>query len=251
MRNIFYLIIAILCSQSSFSQINDCSECNTKAYTYNDISHLSLLELKIIRNEIFARHQYVFKDTRLTDYYLENFTWYRPDYNTENNIKLNDIEKENISLLLKYETKKEVLKTTIVEELKEIKRTLIKDETIAIDFIINRVARSEQKEFYNDIKNELKAILSLINIDEIHWYNEKGLYKITTDDGHFISEISIAIDSDTVTLSQANMGYSELLNDDTAFKFGSDFDSTNEYASWYTFKIIDNELVLIEHQAAG
>ena len=251
MKNILYILLIILVSQSGYSQIKNCSECDTKVYTYEDISHLSLLELKILRNEIFARHQYVFKDERLSDYFLENYTWYKPNYTSENNVNLNGIEKQNINLLLKYENEKEVLKKTIIEELKDLKHSLINNDTININSSINRVTKAEQKEFYNDIKSELIDILSQINIDGVHWYNEKGLFKITTDDGHYISEASIKIDSSTIILSFVYVGYSELLSEETAFKFGSDFDSTNEYASWYTFKIIDNKLVLIEHQAAG
>lgn len=251
MKNIFYLTMIILFSQSSFSQINDCAECDTKTYSYEDINHLSLLELKILRNEIFARHQYVFKDSRLSDYFLENYDWYKPDYESENNIELNTIEKQNVNLLLKYENKKEDLKTTIIKELKKIKRAQATNDTIIINRLVNKVVNKNQKEYSNDIKSELKDILSVINIDQINWYNEKGLFKVTTDDGHFIKETTIKIHGDSIILSYAYMGYSELLSDETAFKFGSTFYSENEYASWYTFKIIDNELVLIEHLAAG
>lgn len=251
MKKVTLFIIVFLSMQNLFSQIKDCSECDKKTYTYKDISHLSLLELKIFRNEIFARHQYVFKNERLTDYFLENYAWYKPDYNSKNSIQLSAIEKQNINLFLKYENEKEAFKVSIVEELKDIKRTLISHDTININSLINRVEKEQQKEYYTEIKNELKDILSAINVNEIHWYNEKGLFKVTTDDGYFISEKAIEINGDTIILSFAYSGYSELLNDDTAFKFGSDFDSTNEYASWYTFKIIDGKLVLIEHQAAG
>lgn len=252
MKNyLFHIIIAILFSQSSFSQISDCSACSSKVYTYQDISHLSLLELKILRNEIFARHQYVFKDERLSDYFLENYTWYKPDYNSENNIKLNAIEKQNINLFSKHENEKEALKTNIIKELKDLKNATINNDTISINQIINKVTNSTQKEYFNELKNELKAIISEINIDEINWYNEKGLFKITTDNGYSIKETSAKIDSNTIILSYAYIGYSELLSDKTAFKFGSNFDSTNEYAVWYTFKIKDNKLTLIEIQAAG
>ncbi|WP_435315083.1 hypothetical protein [Cellulophaga fucicola] len=54
-----------------------------------------------------------------------------------------------------------------------------------------------------------------------------------------------------IVLSYNDSGYSELLSDETAFSFGSDYDSTNEYASWYVFTIIDGKLTLLEHNAAG
>ncbi len=72
MKNIFTLIIILAFTKCAFSQIENCSECDSKKYSEKDISYLSLLELRILRNEIFARHQYVFKDDRLIDYFLIN-----------------------------------------------------------------------------------------------------------------------------------------------------------------------------------
>ncbi|WP_054850721.1 YARHG domain-containing protein [Olleya sp. ITB9] len=251
MKNITAFITLILLSQSSFSQIYDCSECDSKIYLKTDISHLSLLELKILRNEIFARHQYIFKDERLGDYYSEKYDWYKPDYKSKKTIVLNKIEKENINLFLGKEKEKIILKETIIKNLKSFKQALLNDDTNSVN---SRISNYFTESGYGDLsstRRELKGILSIINIDGIHWYNESGLFKVTTDDGHFLNETSIKISGNKIVMTYADIGYSELLTDETAFSFGSNFYSENEYQSWYTFEIRNNELILVEHQAAG
>ncbi len=251
MKKILTLIIILAFTQSAFSQIENCSECDSRIYSEKEISHLSLLELKILRNEIFARHQYVFKDERLSDYFSDKYDWYKPNYNSENKIELNDFEKQNISLLLDNENEKEVLKATIIEQLKALKQALTNNDTIKVNSVISEVVKGSSDDYSNSIKRELNEILSKLNLDEIHWYNENGLFKVTTDDGHFLNEISIKIESPIIILRYADIGHSELLKDETVFSFGSDFYSENEYQSWFTFEIQNNKLILIAHQAAG
>lgn len=251
MKKILTTIIVLAFTQSIFSQIENCSECDSRKYSEKDISQLSLLELKILRNEIFARHQYVFKNDRLSDYFLGKYDWYKPNYNSKNKIELNDFEKQNISLLLDKENEKEALKLKIIEQLKSLKQALINNDSIKTNSVIEKVINENQFEHSSAIKKELNDILSDINLDGIHWYNEKGLFKRTTDDGYFLNETSIKIEGNNIILNYSDIGYSELYNDETAFSFGSNFDSVNEYQSWYTFKIQNNQLILVEHQAAG
>jgi len=251
MKKILALIIFFTLTQSIFSQIENCSECDSHKYSEKDISHLTLLELKILRNEIFARHQYKFKDERLSDYFLNKYDWYKPNNKEENKIQLNSFEKENINLFSIKENEKINLKKTIIKELETFLTSLKTNDTLLINSVINNTTKGLNIEHKNAVISELKNILTKVNIKAIHWYNESGLYKITIDDGYFLNETSIKIEGEQIILSYNNMGHSELLSDDTAFDFGNSYDSTNEYASWYTFKIKNNKLILIEHQTAG
>ncbi len=251
MKKTLLLIIIFAFTQNVFSQIKDCSACDSKKYSEKDINHLSLLELKIFRNEIFARHQYVFKNDRLKDYFLGRYDWYKPNYKSENKIELNNFEKENSNLFLKKENDKIELKKTIIEKLSAFKQALISNNTLMTNASISKFITDNEYENSLSIRKELNEILISINIERIHWYNERGLFKVTIDDGHFINETSVKINGSRIILQYANIGYSELLKDETTFSFGSDFYSENEYQSWYTFEIQNNELILIEHQAAG
>ncbi|WFD12427.1 YARHG domain-containing protein [Tepidibacter hydrothermalis] len=67
----------------------------------SDLENLSDWELKLARNEIFARKGYVFKDKKLKEYF-ESKSWYEADsfYKAEN---LSHIEKYNINFIKNHE----------------------------------------------------------------------------------------------------------------------------------------------------
>lgn len=73
-------------------------ECN-----YKDFDNYNKDELRILRNAIYARHGYKFKDPELTEYF-SRFKWYIPSYN---NVQLTDTEKYNVDLIQAHE---EILK---------------------------------------------------------------------------------------------------------------------------------------------
>ncbi|NIJ36839.1 hypothetical protein FHR22_001488 [Sphingopyxis panaciterrae] len=60
-----------------------------------DIANFGLLELRVARNEIFARHGFRFKDARLRAHFSQ-FDWYRPSTDT---VQLSAVEKANVALL--------------------------------------------------------------------------------------------------------------------------------------------------------
>ena len=69
--------------------------------TSDFVSNLSKADIFILRNSIFARHGFAFRDKQLRMYF-EQFNWYMPVFG---NVKdeLTEIEKKNIDLLLRYE----------------------------------------------------------------------------------------------------------------------------------------------------
>lgn len=58
-----------------------------------------LFGLRVMRNEIYARYGYIFKDKEMQEYFKKQ-SWYRP---LTNDVKLTKIEKENASFIKKYE----------------------------------------------------------------------------------------------------------------------------------------------------
>lgn len=71
-----------------------------------DIIELDLTEkqYRLARNEIYARHGYIFKDKSLLKYFKKK-AWYNPTYTAEEFSEsfLNDTERHNIELILKFE----------------------------------------------------------------------------------------------------------------------------------------------------
>jgi len=69
--------------------------------TESDLQGISKPDLRIMRNEIFARHGYIFKSDDLKEHF-GNLSWYTPR-DTNVNSLLTDIEKKNIKFIQSYE----------------------------------------------------------------------------------------------------------------------------------------------------
>jgi len=69
--------------------------------SYRDISSLSSSELRLARNEIYARHGYVFKSKDLQAYFYEK-SWYTPDSSFRDS-HLSSVEKYNVDFIKSYE----------------------------------------------------------------------------------------------------------------------------------------------------
>lgn len=67
-----------------------------------ELINLSKLELKIMRNEIFARYGYRFKHGGEMDEYFKQQTWYRPQHDNVNPF-LTELEITNIKLIRQVE----------------------------------------------------------------------------------------------------------------------------------------------------
>ena len=71
----------------------------SRELTEEDIEGKTSHELRIMRNEIYARHGYIFKDPTLRDYFMRK-TWYKP---TTISVTFNDIEQYNVRFIQQYE----------------------------------------------------------------------------------------------------------------------------------------------------
>lgn len=74
---------------------------STRKLTYSDISSLSKSQLRILRNEIYARHGYIFKSADLKAYF-GRYEWYKPRYSDVTSM-MSAIEKYNAQFIKKYE----------------------------------------------------------------------------------------------------------------------------------------------------
>lgn len=68
----------------------------------SDLHGMSKNELRIMRNEIFARYSYDFRDGGEMEHYFNNTTWYRPVHSNVDSY-LTEIEKYNIELIRRFE----------------------------------------------------------------------------------------------------------------------------------------------------
>jgi|LSQX01.3.fsa_nt_gb hypothetical protein len=71
-----------------------------------EISQMTSENLRLLRNEIFARHGYIFKSQELTDYFSK-FDWYKPNITSDQvDKKLTETDIYNITLIKSIESNK-------------------------------------------------------------------------------------------------------------------------------------------------
>lgn len=87
---------------------------STRKLTENELINLSLDDLRIIRNEIYARHGRMFKSSSLRNYFSA-YTWYEPKAYDDAKIEreFNAFERYNVSKIESVETKKKKNNTTL------------------------------------------------------------------------------------------------------------------------------------------
>ncbi len=76
-------------------------ESSTRVYTTAELEKLSDHDLFVARNEIYARHGYLFETGELSEYFFSK-SWYHPS-NVFNEGEINDIERQNVSSILAIE----------------------------------------------------------------------------------------------------------------------------------------------------
>ena len=69
--------------------------------TYADIAGFSKSDLRFARNEIYARHGYIFKSEELQNYFNSQY-WYYPDSSYDDS-DLSTLEKYNVDFIKSYE----------------------------------------------------------------------------------------------------------------------------------------------------
>ncbi len=75
---------------------------STRRLTEEDLSGLSKEELRIARNEIYARHGYMFKSADLKEYFGSK-SWYQPIFNETSSLDLNEYELYNVDFIKRHE----------------------------------------------------------------------------------------------------------------------------------------------------
>ncbi|MCM3568994.1 YARHG domain-containing protein [Neobacillus mesonae] len=77
------------------------SDSDNQRLTQRDIEPLTLEQLRLARNEIYARHGYIFKSKDLQDYFSKK-PWYSQDA-SYNGTDLSEVEKANVELIQQRE----------------------------------------------------------------------------------------------------------------------------------------------------
>jgi len=95
--------------------IGDMDNFQNVLLTEDQLVGLNILELRILREEFYARHGKKFDEPGIRDYFNWR-DWYKPAKN-QSTVKLNRVEQQNVELLARYESKvREKLATEPLQE---------------------------------------------------------------------------------------------------------------------------------------
>lgn len=75
---------------------------SSRLLTEEDIKGFSKSDLRIMRNEIFARHGYIFQDPMLQEHF-SRMSWYTPQQADISQITLSSVEQYNVLFIKRYE----------------------------------------------------------------------------------------------------------------------------------------------------
>jgi len=90
-------------NNSSASNSSIFPQASDRPLSIEDVENLNGWELKIMRNEIYARHGYIFRTEEMKEYFNSQ-RWYEPKYENVDDM-LTKVEKQNIKLIKRYESR--------------------------------------------------------------------------------------------------------------------------------------------------
>lgn len=243
MRMFFLSIILLIGVFDVNAQgITDCKICSTTLLSIQDLDTLSVDELRLLTNEIYARNGYKFSNERYQDYF-QNFEWYKPL--TDNSlVKLSAIEEKNVKLLQDRCKVREDERKIILTYFKGLKQLAGTDNNVELNKLFTNPEDREMASV-----DEMKRTLLYIDFDDIHWYKNKGLYSVEVDNGYVKIVYSFSISREGIVLAYNYMAHSDIMEDfNTMF---SDYMSEDEYAVWWIFSLVDGKIILSEVNGAG
>lgn len=233
----------LLFLQTSFGQsLKDCAICKTQLIKKEQVKDLNADNIRLLTNEIFARNGYVFENSRFQEYF-ENKTWYK-SIGDNKKVVLNEIEKKNVAFLKEVTKTLDDQKKELTSQLKVFKELVNQDKTGELKSGFNFSYEKNNSEE----KKLLKEALSKINLDDINYYKNKGMFKTIQDNGFVQIEYMVYIENDDVTISYNYMTHSKIIDD---FDEYTDYHSENEFSYNWQFKFTKNKLNYIRLAVAG
>jgi YARHG domain len=237
-----FLILMLFVPKGIAQNGFDCTTCSTKLITKEQIKDLSIDEIRLLTNEIYARNGFVFENNRFQEYFSEK-SWYKRIENNKS-IQLNEIEKKNIAF---FQERTKLLKserTNSLNQLKELQKLVLSNNLVNLK---NQFGYKPEVQ-YNDLKS-FKIVFSKINLDDINWYKNTGIHKVHVDNGFVVIEYSIKIEGDMVNLIYNFTTHSEIIKDFDVF---TDYHSENIETMYnWQFELTNNKLKFIRLAIAG
>ncbi|MDF2934178.1 MAG: hypothetical protein K0R36_3509 [Chryseobacterium sp.] len=240
MKYIIVLFFTILCFEGKSQTLENCSNCSTQVVKEEQIKGLSIDEIRFLTNDLFARKGYKFQSADVDNYYSDK-VWYKPV--TDNNkLIFSDVEKQNVKLFQDRTTEIKKEREKLITELKNFKSAILKKDNSEL---YTRYGYSTvDKEYKHEYKYLTEAVTK-INLDDVNWSFDIGMYKVTVDNGDFVMNYEIRISPDGFSIKYGNQGGSEI---------GKQIypnDQITEFAFWWEFEWKNNRIKFIKIDMAG
>ena len=188
MKHLYFLSIALF-SLNATAQLKDCATCATQVIKEQQISKLSIDELRFLTNDLYARKGY-----EISNYFNEK-PWYKP-VSDNSKVKLNAVEEQNVKL---FQERTAILKADrekLIEALRSLKAEAQKGNSPI------------PKDNYNE---HFSKTIAKIDIDDIHWIKNQGYYSAEIDDFKQRNRYFIWIE---VTIQCDENGHSKKVSED-------------------------------------
>ncbi|MBV6878903.1 YARHG domain-containing protein [Epilithonimonas ginsengisoli] len=236
---LFIFFVQFFSSQT----LKNCSNCATQIIKQEQIKDLSLDEIRLLTNEIYARNGYEFENPRFQQHF-ESKSWYSSKKDNKK-VNFNDIEKKNITLLQNQSKQLKTERDLITAQLKSLKYLVLENKTNELKSKFNLTYDTQYGE---DNPKLLKEVLSKIDLDDINYYKNQGLNSVTVDNGFVKILYEVSLDGKSINLYYNYMAHSKIIEDFDEF---TDYHSETEFMYNWQFELKGNKLEFIRLAIAG
>lgn len=243
MKFIYFLSFLMFSVNIQSQILKDCSKCSTNLINIAQIDGLSIDEIRLLTNEIFARNGFQFENGRFQDYF-ESKNWYHSK-SDHKKVILNTTEKENVKFFQSRTIKLETDRKEIVEQIKNFKTLVFAHKITELKNVFN--FQYEKSDGDYEVKY-LKQVLHKIDLDDINYYKNLGLNAVTVDNGFVQIKYEIAVDGNSVRINYNWMTNSSIIADLDEF---TDYHSENEFSYEWQFVYEDKKLKFKRLAVAG
>jgi len=135
-------------------------EASTRLLTSEDIQNKCVADLKLMRNEIFARYGHIFKSEDLKKHFTAQ-PWYKPLQPDVTN-KLTSLEKTNITFIKSWEERADFSTFFSV-----VTKAISNDDQDRLISLLNKVWYGTPQEFLNSYEIHRDDLIAAIESEEI------------------------------------------------------------------------------------
>lgn len=207
------------------------------------IKGLNIDKIRLLTNEIFARNGYEFENSRFQQYF-ESKSWYK-SIRDNKKVILNDTEKKNVAFFKEVTKNLESKRNEMIDEIKNFKVLIDQDK---ISELKSKYNFNYEENHNSGEKKFLKEVFSKINLNDINFYKDKGIYKTIDDNGFVQILYMVYIENGEINISYNYMSHSEIIE---GFDEYTDYHSENEFSFNWQFKFTKNKLNFIRLMVAG